>query len=116
MSRARDARGVARGVVLARRGGTALEGALRKPFGGTRALGQVADDILDVTATTEQLGKTAGKDLDADKTTYPKLLTLDGAREEARRLYKEAIDSLAPFGDRATPLLAIAEYIVEREN
>ena len=77
---------------------------------------QVADDILDVTATTEQLGKTAGKDLDADKTTYPKLLTLDGAREEARRLYKEAIDSLAPFGDRATPLLAIAEYIVEREN
>jgi len=42
---------------------------------------QVADDILDVTASTEELGKTAGKDLDADKTTYPKLLGLDRSRE-----------------------------------
>lgn len=46
---------------------------------------QVADDILDVTASTEELGKTAGKDLDADKTTYPKLLGLDRSREV--RLY-----------------------------
>ena len=41
----------------------------------------MADDILDVTASTEELGKTAGKDLDADKTTYPKLLGLDRSRE-----------------------------------
>ena len=47
---------------------------------------------------------------------YPRLLTLDGARAEARRLYDEAVESLAPFGDNAKPLLAIAEYIVERKN
>eukprot|EP00624_Nannochloropsis_granulata_P001777 evm.model.NODE_18742_length_6710_cov_21.964680.3 len=77
---------------------------------------QVADDILDVTASTEALGKTAGKDLNMDKTTYPKLLGLEGSREEARRLVKEAKAALARFGGRAGPLLAIADYIVEREN
>mmetsp|Transcript_21278 Transcript_21278/g.68608 ORF Transcript_21278/g.68608 Transcript_21278/m.68608 type:complete len:357 (+) Transcript_21278:59-1129(+) len=77
---------------------------------------QVADDILDVTADTATLGKTAGKDLTADKTTYPKLLGLDGAREEAERLYELAKDSLAPYGDKAKPLLAIAKYIVERQS
>jgi len=77
---------------------------------------QVADDILDVTATTEELGKTAAKDLVADKTTYPKLLGLDGARAEASRLTEEAKESLEPFGDRAIPLLAIADYIINRKN
>ena len=77
---------------------------------------QVADDILDVTASTEALGKTAGKDLNMDKTTYPKLLGLDGSRQEAKRLVKEAKAALAPFGAKAGPLLAIADYIVEREN
>ena len=77
---------------------------------------QVADDILDVTASTEALGKTAGKDLNMDKTTYPKLLGLDGSRQEAQRLVKEAKAALGGFGARAEPLLAIADYIVEREN
>ena len=77
---------------------------------------QVADDILDVTASTEDLGKTAAKDLDADKTTYPKLLGLEGAQKEARRLIDEAKEALEPFGDRAAPLLAIADYIIERKN
>jgi geranylgeranyl diphosphate synthase type II len=77
---------------------------------------QVADDILDVTASTEELGKTAGKDEDTDKTTYPKLLGLDGARDEARRLIDEAKDSLEPFGEKAAPLLAIADYIIDRKN
>ena len=77
---------------------------------------QVADDILDVTASTEDLGKTAGKDEDTDKTTYPKLMGLDGAKEEASRLIEEAKGSLAPFGDRAAPLLAIADYIIDRKN
>eukprot|EP00930_Biecheleria_cincta_P003535 TRINITY_DN104474_c0_g1_i1.p1 TRINITY_DN104474_c0_g1~~TRINITY_DN104474_c0_g1_i1.p1 ORF type:complete len:383 (+),score=62.69 TRINITY_DN104474_c0_g1_i1:50-1198(+) len=77
---------------------------------------QVADDILDVTQTSEQLGKTAGKDEAVDKTTYVKLLGLEGAREEVLRLKQEAVDALAPFGDRAAPLLAIAEYIVKRTN
>ena len=77
---------------------------------------QVADDILDVTADTETLGKTAGKDLDADKTTYPKLMGLDGARREADRLYEESKIALQVYGDKAKPLLAIAKYIVERES
>jgi geranylgeranyl diphosphate synthase type II len=77
---------------------------------------QVADDILDVTASTEELGKTAAKDLDADKTTYPKLLGLEESKVEARRLIDEAKDSLKPFGEKAAPLLAIADYIIERSN
>jgi len=77
---------------------------------------QVADDILDVTASTEDLGKTAAKDLDADKTTFPKLLGLEESKVEARRMIDEAKDSLAPFGEKAAPLLAIADYIIERSN
>lgn len=77
---------------------------------------QVADDILDVTASTEDLGKTAAKDLDADKTTFPKLLGLEESKVEARRLIDEAKDSLEPFGAKAAPLLAIADYIIERSN
>ena len=77
---------------------------------------QVADDILDVTQSTEELGKTAGKDEAVAKTTYPKLLGLDGARKEAERLVAEAKASLEPFGERATPLLALADYIIDRKN
>lgn len=77
---------------------------------------QVADDILDVTASTEELGKTAGKDLDADKTTYPKLLGLEESKAEAKRLVDEAKALLEPFGEKAAPLCAIADYIVDRKN
>merc|ERR1712232_512277 len=76
---------------------------------------QVADDILDVTQSTEELGKTAAKDLEADKTTYPKLLGLEGARAEAERLVAVAKEAMAPFGDRAIPLLALADYIIDRK-
>ena len=65
---------------------------------------------------SEALGKTAGKDEETDKTTYPKLMGLDGARAEAERLYQEAIDSVVPYGDAAVPLIAIAKYIVERNS
>ena len=77
---------------------------------------QVADDILDVTQSTEELGKTAGKDEDTDKTTYPKLLGLEGAREEAERLVTEAKKSLERFGDKAIPLYALADFIIDRKN
>lgn len=77
---------------------------------------QVADDILDVTASTEDLGKTAGKDEDTDKTTFPKLLGLEESKVEARRLIDEAKASLKPFGDKAAPLLGIADYIIDRKN
>jgi geranylgeranyl diphosphate synthase, type II len=77
---------------------------------------QVADDILDVTQSTEELGKTAGKDVNTDKSTFPRLLGLDGAREEAERLISEAKKSLEPFGERAQPLLALADFIIDRKN
>lgn len=77
---------------------------------------QVADDILDVTQSTEELGKTAGKDDAVDKTTYPKLMGLDGARAEAERLVNEAKEAMKPFGERAIPLLALADYIIDRKN
>lgn len=106
---------VACGAILG--GATPEEVALCEKFALNIGLAfQVADDILDVTQSTEELGKTAAKDLEADKTTYPKLLGLDGARAEAERLVTEAKESLAPFGDRATPLLALADYIIDRKN
>lgn len=104
-------------------GGALLAGATEKEIAActkfARGIGlafQVADDILDVTQSSETLGKTAGKDEAVDKTTYVKLLGLDGARAEAERLKREAVDALSPFGDRAAPLLAIADFIVKRES
>lgn len=76
---------------------------------------QVIDDILDVTQTTEKLGKTAAKDLAAQKTTYPALLGLDGARQEAQRLTAAAHEALAPFKAAAQDLRAIADYLLARE-
>jgi len=76
---------------------------------------QVIDDILDVTQTTEKLGKTAAKDLAAQKTTYPALLGLDGARREAQRLTAAAHEALTPFKDAAADLRAIADYLLARE-
>eukprot|EP00466_Bigelowiella_natans_P016548 jgi/Bigna1/53420/estExt_Genewise1Plus.C_190127 len=77
---------------------------------------QVADDILDCTASAEELGKTAGKDEATDKTTYVKLLGLDGARQEAKRLAAEAVGALEPFGEKADVLRVLAGYIVNRGN
>ena len=75
---------------------------------------QVADDILDVTADSATLGKTAGKDLEQNKLTYPSLMGLDGARGFAAELADRAVAALAPLGDKAQPLAALAHYIVER--
>jgi geranylgeranyl diphosphate synthase type II len=77
---------------------------------------QVIDDILDVTQTTEKLGKSAGKDLKAQKATYPALLGLDQAKKEADRLTARARAALQPFGKHAAPLAAIAGYLLRREN
>ncbi len=76
---------------------------------------QVIDDILDVTQTSEKLGKSAGKDLTAQKTTYPALIGLDAARREARRLTKSSHDSLRPFGSKADQLHALADHLLTRE-
>lgn len=76
----------------------------------------VADDILDVISSSEELGKTVGKDESVNKTTYVKLLGLEGSKKEAQRIIQEAKEALAPFGDRAKPLLALADFIVGRNN
>jgi len=77
---------------------------------------QVADDILDVEASSEELGKTAGKDEAVDKTTYPKLLGLERSKEVAQELVDEAKAALAEFGDAAAPLNGLADYIIARKN
>ena len=75
---------------------------------------QVADDILDIVANQEQLGKDVGSDLQRGKVTYPALLGLDGARERARELRNLAFSALHDFGESARPLREIASYIVDR--
>jgi geranylgeranyl diphosphate synthase, type II len=77
---------------------------------------QVIDDILDVTQTTEKLGKSAGKDIAAQKATYPALLGLDKAKQEADRLTARARAALKPFGKAAAPLEAIADFLLKRES
>lgn len=76
---------------------------------------QVIDDILDVTQTTEKLGKSAGKDLAAEKTTYPSVIGLDASRREARRLTASAMKALVPFGAKAGRLREIADHLLVRE-
>jgi geranylgeranyl diphosphate synthase, type II len=77
---------------------------------------QIADDILDVTQTSEQLGKTAGKDLAAEKVTYPALFGLAKADEMASQLIRTACSALDGFGERANTLKQIAHYLVERKK
>ncbi|HEY2802121.1 MAG TPA: farnesyl diphosphate synthase [Chthoniobacterales bacterium] len=83
-----------------------------------RALGlafQVIDDILDVTQTSEKLGKSAGKDAAAQKATYPAVIGLEKSRAEAARLTKSAHESLKPLGKRAEMLHALANHLLARE-
>lgn len=78
---------------------------------------QVIDDILDITQSTEVLGKTAAKDLASNKTTYPKLLGIEKSKEVADNLIKEAIQQLDGFeAAQAAPLVALAKYIGYRQN
>jgi geranylgeranyl diphosphate synthase type II len=76
---------------------------------------QIIDDILDVTGTTEQLGKTAGKDRAQQKATYPGIHGLDASRARARYLVAEAEEVLADLGELAAPIRALARFIVERK-
>ncbi|KAG2315963.1 hypothetical protein Bca52824_019085 [Brassica carinata] len=78
---------------------------------------QVVDDVLDVTKSSEELGKTAGKDVMAGKLTYPKVMGVEKSREYAERLNREAREHLRGFdSDKAAPLLFLADYIVKRQN
>ncbi len=77
---------------------------------------QIIDDVLDITATTEELGKTAGKDQKAQKATYPSFWGIEESRHQAQKLVAQANAELAPFGERAIPLVAIADFNIARSN
>ena len=77
---------------------------------------QVVDDILDVEGDTATLGKTQGKDGEANKPTYVKLLGLEGAKVEAQRLLEASLTALIGFGESADQLRDLARYIVERDR
>ena len=77
---------------------------------------QIVDDVLDVTQTSEQLGKTAGKDTATEKATYPALFGLEASRKKADELVAAASAALDPFADRAATLREIAHFLVERKK
>jgi len=77
---------------------------------------QIADDVLDVTATTDQLGKTAGRDLELQKSTYPALLGIDGAKSRAQALVREGCAALDEVGLLTPALDRIAHFTVERTS
>jgi len=77
---------------------------------------QIVDDVLDVTQTSEQLGKTAGKDTTAEKATYPALFGIEQSERKADELVKSAFAELESFGDRAETLRELARFLVERKK
>lgn len=77
---------------------------------------QIVDDVLDITSTAETLGKSVGKDVAAQKATYPSLWGLEASQRKAQQLVDEAIAELADFDQRAQPLRAIARYITARTH
>jgi geranylgeranyl diphosphate synthase type II len=103
-------------------GGLYAEGqgdAIRRLRGFGQKIGlafQIVDDVLDVTQTSAQLGKTAGKDSAAEKATYPALFGIDESLRRADRLVNEAFTELESFGSRAGTLKDLARYLVERKK
>ncbi|HEY4902531.1 MAG TPA: farnesyl diphosphate synthase [Candidatus Sulfotelmatobacter sp.] len=77
---------------------------------------QIVDDVLDVTQTSEQLGKTAGKDSAAEKATYPALFGIEESERKADQLVKTALTELEGFGERADTLKELAKFLVERKK
>ena len=77
---------------------------------------QVQDDILDIISDTEVLGKTAGKDQQVEKSTYPALMGLDQAKVYAQELHNQAMDALAYFGEDAAQLTQITQFLLSRKS
>jgi len=77
---------------------------------------QIVDDLLDITSTQEELGKSIGKDMNVEKATYPRLLGMEESRRQAEQLVEQAKAEVAGFGEKAVPLMAIADYITARKN
>jgi geranylgeranyl diphosphate synthase, type II len=98
-------------------GATAEQITKLRSFGQNIGLAfQIVDDVLDVTQTSEQLGKTAGKDVAAEKATYPALFGLDESLKKADALVTTACDQLVTFGERADTLKSLAQFLVERKK
>jgi geranylgeranyl diphosphate synthase type II len=98
-------------------------GAKEKEVARLRAFGlaiglafQIVDDILDVTQTSEQLGKTAGKDTASEKATYPALFGIEKSQQKADELVESAFAELKEFGERGENLKELARFLVERKN
>ena len=77
---------------------------------------QIQDDILDIEGSTEQLGKPQGSDLERDKPTYPALMGLEASKAWLEELVEQANDALSSFGEQATPLREIAQFIISRSS
>ena len=77
---------------------------------------QIVDDVLDVTQTSEQLGKTAGKDTASEKATYPALFGIEASVSKADALVKQAFSEMESFGERADTLKELARFLVERKK
>jgi len=75
---------------------------------------QIVDDLLDVTSTTEELGKTAGSDVEHNKATYPAYFGIDGTRDRAAQAIQASLDALDVFPESADPLRFLAHYILSR--
>lgn len=99
------------------RGLPARDLALIRTFGEKAGLAfQIVDDILDVTQSSEQLGKTAGKDTATDKATWPAVFGIERSRRDASELIDDAFAALEPFGGAADSLRAVARYLVDRTH
>jgi geranylgeranyl diphosphate synthase type II len=77
---------------------------------------QIVDDVLDMTQSSEELGKTAGKDTASIKATWPAVYGIEQSLKDAEQLIADAFAALAPFGQAAAPLKSLANYLVERKN
>jgi geranylgeranyl diphosphate synthase type II len=77
---------------------------------------QIVDDLLDVTASKEQIGKATGKDAEKGKITYPMLIGVEGSRREAERQQALALAAIEPLGDRAEGLRMLARFVGERTS
>ena len=104
-------------------GGGLYAGAKDREVASLRAFGQsvglafqIVDDVLDVTQSSEQLGKTAGKDTAAEKVTYPALFGVEESTRKADELVSAAFAELNSFGERAETLRELARFLVERKQ
>ncbi|MBN2644335.1 MAG: polyprenyl synthetase family protein [Desulfuromonadaceae bacterium] len=77
---------------------------------------QIADDLLDIEGNQEELGKDIGSDQARGKATYPAVLGIEESRRQADQLHRQALDCLAPLGDKAQALRAISAYIIQRTH